>query len=156
MLLGILEGPMLTAGRPGQTLTADRHRPGRQTESPLHGHGITLLRLARAGEAPRLGAQSFRPLRQVIESIDDTLEGRLGLEQQGRTPTGVRGRALRRVLALTAAIWHDDHVGAPTPRTPIACDHWALESFIEGASPQPTPRECVTTIEGLRMQVAGR
>ena len=41
----------------------------------------------------------------------------------GHTPTGVWVRVLQRVLALTAAIWHNDHIGAPTPRSLIAYDH---------------------------------
>ncbi len=48
---------------------ADRHYYGRQFETTLNSHGITLLRPARAGETPRPGAGLFRPLRQVIESI---------------------------------------------------------------------------------------
>jgi hypothetical protein len=125
VLLGILDAdPMLTAGRSGQTVIADRHYYGRQFEATLHGHGITLLRPARTGEAPRPGARLFRPLRQVIESINDTLKGQLDLEQHGgHTPTGVWVRVLQRVLALTVAIWHNDHVGAPTPRSLIAYDH---------------------------------
>ncbi len=125
VLLGILDAdPALTIGRSEQTVIADRHYYGRQFETTLNGHGITLLRPARAGEAPRPGAHLFRPLRQVIESINDTLKGQLDLEQHGgHTPTGVWVRVLQRVLALTAAVWHNDHVGAPTPRSLIAYDH---------------------------------
>jgi hypothetical protein len=125
VLLGILDAdPTLTAGRSGQTVIADRHYYGRQFETTLTGHGITLLRPARSGEAARPGARLFKPLRQVIESINDTLKGQLDLEQHGgHTPTGVWVRVLQRVLALTAAIWHNDHVGAPTPRSLIAYDH---------------------------------
>ncbi len=125
MLLGILDAdPTLTAGRSPQTVIADRHYYGRQFEATLGSHGITLLRPTRAGETPRPGARSFRPLRQVIESINDTLKGQLDLEHHGgRSPTGVWVRVLQRVLALTAAIWHNDHIGAPTPRSLIAYDH---------------------------------
>jgi hypothetical protein len=125
VLLGILDAdPRLTADRSAQTVIADRHYYGRQFETTLNGHGITLLRPARTGEAPRPGARLFKPLRQVIESINDTLKGQLDLEQHGgHTPTGVWVRVLQRVLALTVAIWHNDHVGAPTPRSLIAYDH---------------------------------
>lgn len=125
VLLGILDAdPTLTSGRTAQTVIADRHYYGRQFESTLNNHGITLLRPARAGEAPRTGARLFKPLRQVIESINDTLKGQLDLEQHGgHTPAGVWVRVLQRVLALTAAIWHNDHIGAPTPRSLIAYDH---------------------------------
>jgi len=125
VLLGILDAdPALTARRNGQTVIADRAYYGRQFETTLHGHGVTLLRPARAGERPRPGARLFKPLRQVIESINDTLKGQLDLEQHGgHTPTGVWVRVLQRVLALTAAIWHNDHIGAPTTRSLIAYDH---------------------------------
>ncbi len=125
VLLGILDAdPALTAGRSGQTVIADRHYYGRQFEATLGGYGITLLRPARAGEAPRPGAPLFRPLRQVIESINDTFKGQLDLEHHGgHTPTGVWVRILQRVLALTAVIWHNDHIAAPTPRSLIAYDH---------------------------------
>ena len=125
VLLGILDAdPRLTTGRFGQTVIADRQYYGRQFESTLTGHGITLLRPTRTGEKPRSGAHLFKPLRQVIESINDTLKGQLDLEQHGgHTPAGVWVRVLQRVLALTAAIWHNDHVGAPTPRSLIAYDH---------------------------------
>jgi hypothetical protein len=125
VLLGILDAdPALTADRCEQTVIADRHYYGRQFEATLAGHGLTLLRPARAGETPRPGARLFRPLRQVIESINDTLKGQLDLEHHGgHTPTGVWVRVLQRVLALTAAIWHNDHIGAPTPRSLIAYDH---------------------------------
>ncbi|WNV77828.1 transposase [Geodermatophilus sp. DSM 44513] len=125
VLLGPLEAdPTLTCGRTGQAVIADRHYYGRQFEATLHGHGITLLRPARAGETPRPRAALFKPLRQVIESINDTFKGQLDLEHDGgHTPLGVWVRVLRRVLALTAAIWHNDHIGAPTPRSLIAYDH---------------------------------
>ena len=125
VLLGIFDADRtLTAGRTGQTVIADRHYYGRQFEATLDGQGITLLRPARAGEPPRPGARLFKPLRQVIESINDTFKGQLDLEQNGgHTPTGVWVRVLQRVLALTAAIWHNDHIGAPTPRSLIAYDH---------------------------------
>jgi hypothetical protein len=32
-------------------------------------------------------------------------------------------RVLQRILALTAAIWHNDHTGQPTARSPLAYDH---------------------------------
>ena len=55
------------------------------------------------------GAQYFKPLRQVIESVNDTLKCQFDLEQHGgRTIDGVSVRVLLRILALTAAIWHND------------------------------------------------
>jgi hypothetical protein len=50
---------------------------------------------------PRIvGCQYFKPLRQVIESVNDTHKGQLDLEQHvGRTVAGVTVRVLQRVLA---------------------------------------------------------
>jgi hypothetical protein len=74
--------------------------------------------------APRPGAALFRPLRQVIESINQTLKSQLDLERHGgRTPQGVCARVLQRILALTAALWHNDQTGAPVLRPLTAYDH---------------------------------
>jgi hypothetical protein len=125
VLLGILGAdPTLVATRPGQTLIADKHYYGRQFEASLAGLGVRLLRPARKGEPQRAGAHLFRPLRQVIESINQTFKGQLDLERHGgHTPTGVIVRVLQRILALTAAIWHNNHTGQPIARSLLAYDH---------------------------------
>jgi len=38
-------------------------------------------------------------------------------------PVGVTVRVLQRILALTAAIWHNDRAGTPVPRSLLAHDH---------------------------------
>ncbi|MEU0569852.1 hypothetical protein ABZ297_31360 [Nonomuraea sp. NPDC005983] len=82
------------------------------------------LRPARKGEPERAGAQLFKPLRQTIESINQTLKGQLALERhRARTPAGVVIRVLIRILALTTAIWHNDKTGQPIKRSLIAYDH---------------------------------
>jgi len=125
VLTGMLAAdPALTAARPGQTLTGDRNYYGAAFEAAIASAGITLLRPARKGEAPRAGSRFFRPLRQVIGSVNDTLKGQLDLEQHGgHTPAGVIVRVLQRILALTAAIWHNDHAGQPVLRSLTAYDH---------------------------------
>ena len=116
--------PELLRARPGQTLLADKNYYGRQFEQQLAAQGVRLLRPARKGEAPRAGAHLLKPLRQLIESVNDTLKGQLDLEQHGgRTPAGVTVRVLQRILALTAAIWHNDQTGEPIHRSLIAYDH---------------------------------
>lgn len=66
----------------------------------------------------------FKPLRQVIESISETSKGQLDLERhRGRTPGGVAVRVLQRILALTAAIWHNGHTDQPVLRALTAYDH---------------------------------
>ena len=124
VLLDILTDPTLAAHRPGQTLIADKNYFGRDFEATLATTGLQLLRPARKGEPERPGARFFKPLRQVIESINDTFKGQLDLEAHGgHTPTGVIVRIWQRVLALTAAIWHNDHIGAPIKRSLTAYDH---------------------------------
>ena len=124
-LLDILHtDPALTARRAGQTMIADKNYYGREFQATLAAAGFQLLRPARKGEAPRPGTRFFKPLRQVIESINDTFKGQLDLEQHGgHTPAGVWVRVLQRVLALTAAIWHNDRIGAPVTRCLTVYDH---------------------------------
>jgi hypothetical protein len=116
--------PTLAASRPGQTLIADRQYYGSQFEAALAAWRLRLLRPARKGERERAGAHLFKPLRQTIESINQTFKGQLDLERHGgHTPAGVMVRILQRILALTAAIWHNDHTAAPVHRSLTAYDH---------------------------------
>ena len=125
VLAGMLTaGPDLVTARPGQTLIGDKNYYGAAFEATIADAGIKLLRPARKGEPARAGAHLFRPLRQIIESINDTFKGQLDLEQHGgHTPGGVMVRVLQRILALTAAIWHNDTTGQPVLRSLVAYDH---------------------------------
>jgi len=125
VLLAILAAdPDLAALLPGQTLIGDKNYYGHDFETTLAGAGASLLRPARSGEPERPGTQFFKPLRQIIESVNDTFNGQLDLERHGgHTPAGVITRVLQRILALTAAIWHNDHTGQPVMRSLIAYDH---------------------------------
>ena len=125
VLRGMLTaGPDLITTRPGQTLIGDKNYYGRDFEAAMAGAGTTLLRPARKGEPARAGAHLFKPLRQIIESVNDTFKGQLDLEQHGgHTPAGVVVRVLQRILALTAAIWHNDTTGQSTLRSLVAYDH---------------------------------
>ncbi len=124
-LPGILAAsPDLAAERPGQTIIADRQYYGAEFEAALARQHLQLLRPARKGEHERAGAHLFKPLRQTIESINQTFKAQLDLERHGgHTPAGVLVRVLQRVLALTAAIWHNDHTSAPVHRSLTAYDH---------------------------------
>ena len=123
VLLAILADGDL-AGRPGQLLIGDKNYYGRDFEAALAADGLVLLRPARKGEPEPPGRQYFKPLRQVIESVNDTFKGQLDLEQHGgRTVDGVTVRILQRILALTAAIWHNDATGQPVMRSLVAYDH---------------------------------
>jgi hypothetical protein len=116
--------PELVAARPGQLLVADKNYYGRAFEGGLGELGVRLLRPARKGEAERAGTRLFKPVRQLIESVNQTFKGQLDLERHGgHTPGGVWVRVLQRILALTAAIWHNHTTGQPTLRSLIAYDH---------------------------------
>jgi Transposase DDE domain len=124
VLLGILADPALTAGRATQIIIGDKNYYGHGFEATLADGRIALLRPARKGEPQRAGTRFLKPLRQVIESVNDTFKGQLDLEQHGgHTPAGVAVRVLQRILALTAAIWHNDHTGHPVKRSLVAYDH---------------------------------
>jgi hypothetical protein len=125
VLLGIFDAdPGLAASRPGQVLIADKNYYGAGFEAALAGAGLTLLRPARKGEPDRPGTRFFKPLRQVIESVNQTFKAQLDLERHGgHTPAEVMVRVLQRILALTAAIWHNDKTGAPIHRSLTADDH---------------------------------
>jgi len=125
VLLDLLhDDPTLAGSRPGQILIGDKNYYGRDFEADLADQGIQLLRRARKGEPERPGGRFFKPLRQTLESIYDTLKGQLGLEQHGgRTTTGVFVRVVQRLPALTTAIWHNDHTGQPVKRSLLAYDH---------------------------------
>ncbi|MEV4313564.1 hypothetical protein [Actinocrispum sp. NPDC049592] len=59
----------------------------------------------------------------MIESVNDTLKGQLDLERHGgRTIDGVTARVAQRILALTAAIWHNRATGQSLTRSLIAYD----------------------------------
>ena len=116
--------PALAGRSPRQIVIGDKNYFGAEFEAGLAEAGIDLLRPARKGEPERPGARFFKPLRQVIESVNDTLKGQLDLEQHGgRTPVGVCARVAQRILALTAAIWHNDLLGLTKQRSLLAYDH---------------------------------
>lgn len=117
--------PALAHAREHRQITiGDKNYYGRRFEEGLDAAGIDLLRPTRKDEAPRPGQRFFKPLRQIIESVFDTFKGQLDLERHhGKTIAGVCARVAQRVLALTAAIWHNDRTGAPVLRSLTAYDH---------------------------------
>lgn len=125
VLLSMMQNaPTLVTDRPHQTLIGDKNYYGKQFEARLAEATVRLLRPARKGEPERAGSALFKPLRQVIESINQTFKGQLDLERHGgHTIAGVTVRVLQRVLALTAAIWHNQNAGQPILRSLTAYDH---------------------------------
>ncbi|WP_411144374.1 IS982 family transposase [Streptomyces sp. x-80] len=114
----------LVARRPGQTLIGDKNYFGRAFERELAERSIQLLRPTRKGEPERSGTPLFKPLRQIIESVNESLKGQLALEHhRGRTPGGVITRVMQRILALTAAIWHNDQTEQSVLRSLTAYEH---------------------------------
>jgi len=111
--------------RPGQVLIADKGYRSAGFETQLNLAGITLIRPALKSEKPRPLQRFLRPFRQIIESVNQTLKAQLDLERHGgRKPGGVCARILQRLLALTAAIWHNQTTNQPGPaRSLIAYDH---------------------------------
>jgi DDE family transposase len=108
----------------GLILIVDKGYRDAATERQLAERDITIIRPAYKGEQPRPGRPLLRALRQTIESVNQTLKDQLDLEQHGaRTPAGVTVRVLQRILALTAAIWHNWHTGQPVLRSLTAYDH---------------------------------
>jgi len=117
--------PALSTRRRGRRLVlADKAYYGRAFDADLAAGDITILRPPRKGERPRPGQRLLKPLRQIIESVNATLKGQLDLERHGgKTIAGVCTRIAQRVLALSAAIWHNDLIGAPVLRSLTAYDH---------------------------------
>ncbi|MFF7214931.1 transposase, partial [Streptomyces sp. NPDC008238] len=116
--------PHLATDRPGLLLIADKGFASKEFEADLATRGVTLLRPSFKREKTRPGEPLLKSVRQLIESVNDTLKGQLGLEQHGgRTFEGVAVRVAQRILAMAAAIWHNHHTNAPTTRSLIAFDH---------------------------------
>jgi hypothetical protein len=69
----------------------------------------------------------LKKVRQLIESVNDTLKGQLDLEfHGGRTSEGVAVRVAQRALALVAAVWFNNMTGAPVTRSlsPSITEHF--------------------------------
>jgi len=125
VLMAILEqDPALTAGRPGLVVIADKGYVSAELDAFLADRGVQLLRPSYRNRSPRPGEHLLKPIRQLIESVNDTLKGQLDLELHGgRSIDGVTARVGQRILALTAAIWHNRATGQPVTRSLIAYDH---------------------------------
>jgi hypothetical protein len=114
----------LVAEREGILLISDKGFAGKAFEKDLAEQGIELLRPSRKREKARYGEPMLKKVRQLIESVNDTLKGQLDLEQHGgRTFEGVAIRVAQRILAMAAAIWHNRNTAAPVTRSLIAYDH---------------------------------
>ncbi|MFB7472252.1 hypothetical protein [Kitasatospora sp. NPDC056184] len=110
--------------RPGLLILADKGYVSAELDRFLNQYGVQLLRPSYRNLAPRPGEGLLKSVRQLIESVNDTLKGQLGLEQHGgRTIEGVGARVGQRLLAMTCAIWHNRTTGRTVTRSLIAYDH---------------------------------
>jgi Transposase DDE domain len=116
--------PQLLTDRPGLLIIADKGYASADLDAYLAERGARLLRPSYRNRTPRPGEHLLKPIRQLIESVNDTLKGQLDLELHGaRSIDGVTARVAQRLLALTAAIWHNRNTGQPVTRSLIAYDH---------------------------------
>lgn len=118
-----IDADLITA-RPGLLLITDKGFASTTFEHALSERGITLLRPSRKDEPTRAGEPMLKSVRQLIESVNDTLKGQLDLEQHGaRTTQGVAVRVAQRLLAMATAIWHNFQTSQTTTRSLTAYDH---------------------------------
>ena len=125
VLMAVLDhDPALTDQRPGLVIIGDKGYVSAELDRFLAERGVRLLRPSYRNRTPRLGEHLLKPVRQLIESVFDTLKGQLDLELHGgRSIDGVGARIGQRLLALTAAIWHNRATGQPVTRSLTAYDH---------------------------------
>ncbi len=96
----------------GYTVLTDKGFAGEQFEQFMAGLDANFMRPDRRNEAPRFG--SLGALRQWVESVFWTCKGQLTLERHGgRTHAGLAARVALRLLALAAALWHNQLIDQP-------------------------------------------
>ena len=116
--------PHLPTERPGLLIIADKGYVSRELDHYLAKRRILLIRPSYRNRTPHPGEPLPKSIRQLIESVNDPLTGQLDLEQHGgRTIEAVAVRVAQRLLALTAAIWHNRATGQPLTRSLTAYDH---------------------------------
>jgi hypothetical protein len=83
--------PGLTADRPGLVVIGDKGYVSAELDAFLAARGVRLLRPSYRNRSPRPGEHLLKPIRQLIESVNDTLKGQLDLELHG----GLLGDGIR-------------------------------------------------------------
>ncbi|MEU6609484.1 hypothetical protein ABZ922_31260 [Streptomyces shenzhenensis] len=80
-------------------------------------HSLTLLRPTYHNLSPRPREHPLKPIRQLIEPVNNTLKHQLDHDHHGtRTPAGILTRIGQRIPAMTATNWHN-HNNRPTHHT---------------------------------------
>jgi Transposase DDE domain len=106
--------PETVSDSPGLLVIADKGFASKEFEADLAFRGAELLHPSFKREKKRKGESLLKSVRQLIESVNDTLKGQLDLEQhRGRTCEGVAVRVAQRILAMAAAIWHNHKTRQP-------------------------------------------
>ncbi|MFJ6722456.1 hypothetical protein [Streptomyces sp. NPDC091259] len=78
----------LLTTHPAQTVIDDKGYISNTSMPSWPGTGLALLRPRHRNREPRPGKHLLKPIRQLIESVNDTLKGQLDLERHGaRTPS---------------------------------------------------------------------
>ena len=96
----------------GYTVIADKGFAGEEFEALMAELDANFLRPDRKDEPVRYGA--LGAIRQWIESVFWTCKGQLTLERHGgRTHNGLATRVALRLLALAAALWHNQSSTSP-------------------------------------------
>jgi hypothetical protein len=73
VLMAVLDhDPALTQHRPGLTIIADKGCVSRELDTCLAERGVVLLRPSYRNRAPRPGEHLLKPVRRLIESVNDT------------------------------------------------------------------------------------
>lgn len=124
MLTTILEhDPTPLRARTGLTIIANKGYLSGELDRYLAERGVVLLRPSHRNQCLRPGERLLKPIRQLIESFNDTLTGQLDLQLHGeRSIDGVSAHVGQRLLAITAAIWHNRATGQPITRSSTAYD----------------------------------
>jgi hypothetical protein len=87
---------------------------------------VKKCRPRRKNEQARFGEPMLKKVRQLVESVTNTLKGRLDLERRGgRSFVGVAVRVAQRVVAMSAAVWHRNRAGGPISRSLLSYGQWA-------------------------------
>lgn len=103
-----------------RTVIADKAYYGKQFEARLDQAGIDLLRPARKREGPKpTHGSSGHCDRSSSPSTTPSLKANSTSNYPEAAPLPACVRIAQRVLALVAAIWHNDHTGA------LSSAHWS-------------------------------
>src|SRR5690242_11201185 len=117
VLMAVLDhDPASIAARRALTIIVDKGYVSAELDGFLTERGARLLRPSYRNRAPRPGEHLLKPIRQLAESVFDTLKGQLDLELHGgRCIDGVGARIGQRLLALTAATCTTAPPASPSP-----------------------------------------